>query len=54
MPFVFMWVDFHKCQAARRFLHRCRAELDETPQEIPASSSTVGPQAQALYRKQFL
>lgn len=29
VPFVFVWVDFYKCQAVRRFLHRCRAELDE-------------------------
>lgn len=31
VPFVFVWVDFCKCQAAGRFLRRrYRAELDET------------------------
>lgn len=48
VPFVFVWVDFCKCQAVRRSLCRWhRADLDETTWEIMSSSPPIVLQAWA-------
>lgn len=57
VPFVFVWVDFYKCQATRRILQSWyRAELDETAWEVVTdfqSCKTSSTGSAFLYREQF-